>query len=52
MLKDLGLAVDAGEENDVALPIGTATKELYRLAMLQGKGDKDFGILLQVLRGK
>ncbi len=52
MLKDLGLAVDAGQANNVALPIGNATKELYRMATLQGKGSKDFGVLLQFLRGK
>lgn len=52
MLKDLGLAVEAGQANNVALPIGSATKELYRLATLQGKGDKDFGVMLQFLRGK
>jgi len=52
MLKDLGLAVQAGKDVDVALPIGTATKELYHLANLRGLGDKDFGVILQFLRGR
>ena len=52
MLKDLGLAVAAAKEAHVALPLGNATKELYQLAELRGMGDKDFGIILQFLRGK
>jgi 3-hydroxyisobutyrate dehydrogenase len=52
MLKDLGLAVTAGQDTKVAMPIGTAMKELYRLADLRGLGDKDFGVMLQFLRGK
>jgi 3-hydroxyisobutyrate dehydrogenase len=52
MLKDLGLAVQAGKDVDVALPIGTATKELYQMAKLRGLGDKDFGVILQFLRGR
>lgn len=52
MLKDLSLAVKAGMDVDVALPIGTATKELYQLAKLRGLGDKDFGVILQYLRGR
>jgi 3-hydroxyisobutyrate dehydrogenase len=52
MLKDLGLAVDAGKDVRVALPIGTATKELYQMADLRGLGEKDFGVMLQFLKGK
>lgn len=52
MLKDLGLAVSAGQAEGVALPVGAAAKELYRLADLRGHGDKDFGVMLQFLRGK
>ena len=52
MLKDLGLAVAAGKDAKVALPIGTATKELYQLADLHDLGDRDFGVILQFLRGK
>jgi 3-hydroxyisobutyrate dehydrogenase len=51
MLKDLGLAVAAAKEVHVALPLGNATKELYQLADLRGMGDKDFGVILQFLRG-
>jgi 3-hydroxyisobutyrate dehydrogenase len=52
MLKDLGLAVAAGKEAHVALPLGNATKELYQMADLRGMGDQDFGVILQFLRGK
>jgi len=52
MLKDLSLAVDAGQQAGVALPVGVTAKELYRLAQLRGMGDKDFGIMLQFLLGK
>lgn len=52
MLKDLGLAVSAGSEAHVALPLGNATKELYQLAEARGLGDKDFGVILQFLKGK
>jgi len=52
MLKDLSLAVNAGTEAGVCLPLGTASKELYHLAELHGLGGKDFGVILQFLRGK
>jgi 3-hydroxyisobutyrate dehydrogenase len=52
MLKDLTLAVSAGNDVGVALPLGNLTKELYQLAHLRGLGDKDFSIMLQFLRGK
>jgi 3-hydroxyisobutyrate dehydrogenase-like beta-hydroxyacid dehydrogenase len=52
MLKDLSLAVNAGAESGVALPVGTLSKELYKLAELHGLGDKDFGVMLKFLRGK
>ena len=52
MLKDLGLAVSAGQAEGVALPLGSTAKELYRLADSHGHGDKDFGVMLQFLRGK
>lgn len=52
MLKDLTLAVNAGASAGVALPIGTASKELYKMAELRGMGNKDFGVILQFLRGK
>lgn len=52
MLKDLGLAVSAGKDAHVSLPLGNTTKELYQMADLRGLGDKDFGVILQFLRGK
>ena len=52
MLKDLSLAVNAGTEAGVSLPLGSVSKELYHLADLHGLGDKDFGVILQFLRGK
>lgn len=52
MLKDLTLAVSSGQDAGVSLPLGSLSKELYRLAALRGWGDKDFGSMLQFLRGK
>ena len=51
MLKDLNLAVDAGEEERLALPIAGLTRDLYRLASIHGYGQKDFGSMIQFLRG-
>ena len=52
MLKDIGLAVEAAQEISIAVPIGASTKELYRMIDKRGMGAKDFGVLLQFLRGK
>jgi 3-hydroxyisobutyrate dehydrogenase len=52
MLKDLSLAVTAANQLGVALPLGTTSKELYQLASLHGLSQKDFGVMLQFLRGK
>jgi len=52
MLKDLSLAVSAGAEAGVSLPLGGVAKELYKLADLHGLGEKDFGVMLQFLRGR
>jgi 3-hydroxyisobutyrate dehydrogenase len=52
MLKDLGLATQVAKELRVAVPITSLGKELYQLADLRGLGDKDFGVLMQFLRGK
>jgi 3-hydroxyisobutyrate dehydrogenase len=51
MLKDLGLAIASAEDVKVALPVTTASRELYRMAELRGFGQKDFGVLLKFLRG-
>ena len=52
MLKDLGLAMDAAGDADVALPITSASKELYKMADVRGYGRKDFGVLLRFLKGE
>ena len=51
MLKDLGLAVSSANDAGIALPLGNTSKDLYQLSNLQGWGDKDFGSILQFLRG-
>ena len=51
MLKDMNLAVGAGEEEGLALPVAGLTRDLYKMATLHGLGEKDFGVLLQFLRG-
>ena len=52
MLKDIGLAMEAAQDEGIAVPVGSLTKELYRLIENRGMGDKDFGVLLQFLKGK
>jgi 3-hydroxyisobutyrate dehydrogenase len=52
MLKDLGLAVDAARNAGVALPLTSTSKELYKMTELRGLGEKDFGVMLQFLKGK
>jgi 3-hydroxyisobutyrate dehydrogenase-like beta-hydroxyacid dehydrogenase len=52
MLKDLSLAVNAANDAGVALPITCTSKELYKMADLHGLGGKDFGVMLQFLRGQ
>jgi 3-hydroxyisobutyrate dehydrogenase len=51
MLKDLGLALDAGLDKQLALPLATSARELYRLISLHGLDDKDFGVVLEFLKG-
>lgn len=51
MLKDLGLAVSVADEVNVALPMTATSKELYQLAVLRGLGSKDFGVILEFLKG-
>lgn len=52
MLKDLGLAVSAADSVGVAAPITATTMQLYRLCESHGLGNKDFGVVLQLLRGR
>lgn len=51
MLKDLSLAVQAGDAAKVTLPLGSLAKELYCMVDLTGNGKKDFGVMMQFLRG-
>jgi len=51
MHKDLTYALRAADELGVPMPIVAAARELYRLAMLQGKGDLDLGAVTEVVRG-
>ena len=51
MLKDVGLAVQAGDSSKVALPFGSLAKELYTLVDNTGHGKKDFSIMMEFLRG-
>mmetsp|Transcript_12321 Transcript_12321/g.22857 ORF Transcript_12321/g.22857 Transcript_12321/m.22857 type:complete len:389 (-) Transcript_12321:19-1185(-) len=51
MLKDLNLAVAAGEEEGLALPVAGLARDLYRMADLHGHGRKDFGVILEFLKG-
>lgn len=51
MLKDLGLAVAAADEANVAMPLTASSKELYRLVHAHGLGTKDFGVMLKFLKG-
>ena len=52
MLKDLNLALQAAQEEKVALPLTSTAKDLYHLAQIHGLGDLDFGVLLAFLQGK
>ena len=52
MLKDLNLSVSAGEEEGLCLPVAGISRDLYRMACLHGYGSKDFGVLLQFLKGR
>merc|ERR1711862_676879 len=52
MLKDLGLACEAAEKSGIPLLQGKNAMELYRLIEKRGWGDKDFGVLFDILRGK
>jgi len=52
MLKDLNLSVSAGEEEGLCLPVAGMSRDLYKMACLHGYGAKDFGVLLQFLKGR
>eukprot|EP00638_Chattonella_subsalsa_P003889 CAMPEP_0117753566 /NCGR_PEP_ID=MMETSP0947-20121206/12305_1 /TAXON_ID=44440 /ORGANISM="Chattonella subsalsa, Strain CCMP2191" /LENGTH=237 /DNA_ID=CAMNT_0005572479 /DNA_START=460 /DNA_END=1173 /DNA_ORIENTATION=+ len=52
MIKDLGLALDAAKEVHASLPLGSSTFQLYNLLSQQGSAHKDFGVILELIRGK
>ena len=49
MQKDLQLAAVTAYETGVALPLANVAKEIYRLAMRQGDGDKDYSAIYEFL---
>lgn len=51
MLKDLGLATAAAGAVKSPTPLGNVTKEIYTMVEGAGLGGKDFGVVLQFLRG-
>jgi len=51
MLKDLGLALDAASKTGISVPLTGSALQLYQLAKSHGFGDKDFGVMLQLLKG-
>jgi 3-hydroxyisobutyrate dehydrogenase len=51
MHKDLTYALRAADELGVPLPMVAAARELFRIAMLQGKSDLDFGAVTEIIRG-
>jgi 3-hydroxyisobutyrate dehydrogenase len=51
MHKDLTYALRAADELGVPMPMAAAARELFRIAMQQGKGDLDFGAVTEIVRG-
>lgn len=49
MLKDLNLALDAGEKNGVPLPQTAITREMFSAARARGFGDEDMSAVIKVL---
>jgi len=49
MYKDLQLAATTAYEQDVALPLGNAAKEVYALAKRYGLGEQDFSAIYRFL---
>jgi 3-hydroxyisobutyrate dehydrogenase len=52
MLKDLKLAQDAADMAGAPTPLGGAAEALYTELVERGYGDRDFSIMLQMLRGR
>jgi 3-hydroxyisobutyrate dehydrogenase len=51
MAKDLGLALDAARAAGAPLPTGSAAAALYAMLLAHGKGEKDFSVVYEFLRG-
>lgn len=52
MLKDLKLAVEAGQTSGASLPLGAEAAQLYSLFCNAGNGGMDFSGIITMLRGK
>jgi 3-hydroxyisobutyrate dehydrogenase len=52
MLKDLKLAQEAAASVGAAAPLGAQAEGLYALLERLGAGDRDFSIMLELLRGR
>lgn len=50
MLKDLGLATDAGKLVKSPLPLGALSQQLYALTSAKGNGGKDFSSIFEFLQ--
>ena len=50
MQKDLHMVALAAAEAGVAIPVTSTVKEVYRLAMQQGLGEKDFSAIHSFLK--
>jgi len=51
MQKDLQMAATPAYETGIAMPMGNAAKEAYRMAMRSGLGEADFSAIYQFLVG-
>ncbi|NBB70010.1 MAG: 3-hydroxyisobutyrate dehydrogenase, partial [Alphaproteobacteria bacterium] len=51
MLKDLHLALAAGQPRGVVSPLGAVAAQIYQLLHNQGLGKKDFSVIIQMLEG-
>ena len=47
--KDLRIALDAGAENDVALPLTSIVQQMFEILRAHGRGDLDHSALLSVV---
>ncbi len=49
MLKDLRLAMQAADDSGAVTPMGARARELYEALVADGKGDRDFSVLIRSL---